>query len=160
MTTTPSGEPHRVYVDTADGRALVDAPLEPEGLDDEGVLAPPPGIVGWYDEPGWPKPGFDGASILAGHVNTRRNGPDTFARLPQVRPGAIVTVAYDSGEAVRFVVTRSRAMSKRAVPKDDSIWDADAPAPLLRLITCDPTTPVKAGHYQGNWVLWASPAPD
>ncbi|MGL4177629.1 MAG: class F sortase, partial [Dermatophilaceae bacterium] len=108
---------------------------------------------------GWPKPGYDGASVLAGHVNTRRNGPDTFARLPQARPGATVTVVYDSGEAVRFVVTRSKAVSKRAVPQDDSIWDADAPRPLLRLITCDPTTPVKGGHYIGNWVLWAAPAP-
>ncbi|MGL4175023.1 MAG: class F sortase, partial [Dermatophilaceae bacterium] len=97
LTTTPAGDPRRVLVDTADGVPLVDAPVAPERLDDKGVLAPPPGIVGWYAEPGWPKPGYDGASVLAGHVNTRRNGPDTFARLPQARPGATVTVVYDSG---------------------------------------------------------------
>lgn len=159
LTTRPAGDPERVLVATEAGDSLVDASVEPERLDDEGVLAPPPGVVGWYAEPGWPKPGYAGASILAGHVNTRKNGPDTFARLPQVRPGATVTVVYDSGEAVRFVVTRSRAMSKRAVPRDDTIWDADAPRPLLRLITCDPTTPIKGGHYVGNWVVWASPVP-
>ena len=48
-------------------------------------------------------------------------------------------------------------MPKKETPKDDSIWDAGNPRPLLRLITCDPTTPVKGGHYVGNWVVWAVP---
>ena len=57
---------------------------------------------------------------------------------------------------MQFVVTRSAAVPKKATPKDDTIWDAGNPRPLLRLITCDPTTPVKGGHYVGNWVVWAS----
>lgn len=141
------------------GDELVDATLIPAGLDDDGILAPPPGVAGWYDEEGWPKPGFPGASILAGHINTRKTGPDTFALLPQVRPGATVTVTYSSGDEVEFVATRSRAVPKKQTPKDDSIWDAGNPRPLLRLITCDPTTPVKGGHYVGNWVVWASARP-
>lgn len=155
--THPRGAPERVVVTTSDDVALVDAPLVPTGLDDRGILAPPPGLAGWYDEKGWPRPGFPGASILAGHINTRAHGPDTFARLPQVRPGARVRVIYSSGDAAEFVVTRSAAMSKKQVPQDDSIWDSGNPLPLLRLITCDPTTPVKGGHYLGNWVVWASP---
>ncbi|MFL6168517.1 MAG: class F sortase [Ornithinibacter sp.] len=151
----PQGEPKRVTVTAPGDAVLVDAPLVATGLDDRGVLAPPAGLAGWYDEKGWPKPGYAGASILAGHVNTRATGPDTFAQLPKVRPGALVRVTYSSGEAADFVVTRSRAMSKKQVPKDDSIWDAGNPRPLLRLITCDPTTPVKGGHYVGNWVVWA-----
>ena len=154
----PSGNPERVVVTSLGGTELVDARLVPAGLDDDGILAPPPGVAGWYDEKGWPKPGYPGASILAGHINTRKNGPDTFARLPEVRPGARVTVTYDSGDTVEFVVLRSKAVPKKETPKDDSIWDADSPRPLLRLITCDPTTPVEGGHYVGNWVLWASPA--
>ena len=153
----PSGEPERVLVRSRRGDELVDAALVRTGLDDQGVLAPAPGVAGWYDEAGWPKPGFPGASILAGHINTRRNGPDTFAHLPEVRPGAVVTVRYSSGDEVDFVVTRSKAVPKTQTPKDDSIWDAGNPRPLLRLITCDPTTPVKGGHYVGNWVVWASP---
>ncbi len=141
------------------GDELVDAPLIPAGLDDEGILAPPAGVAGWYDEKGWPKPGFPGASILAGHINTRKYGPDTFARLPEVRPGAVITVRYSSGDEVEFVATRSKAVPKKQTPKDDSIWDAGNPRPLLRLITCDPTTPIKGGHYVGNWVVWASPKP-
>jgi len=139
------------------GTTLVDATLVPTRLDD-GVLAPPFGVAGWYAEKGWAKPGWPGASILAGHVNQRspRLVPDTFARLPQVRSGDRITVVYSSGESVTFRATASRALSKKAVPKDDSIWDAHNPEPVLRLITCDPETPVQGGHYKGNWVVWAS----
>jgi hypothetical protein len=153
----PKGEPREVVVTTLGGVRLVDAKLIPAGLDDDGILAPPAGVAGWYDEKGWPKPGFPGAAILAGHINTRATGPDTFARLPEVRPGARVTVHYSSGDEVEFTVTRSKAVPKKQTPRDDSIWDAGNPRPLLRLITCDPTTPVRGGHYVGNWVVWASP---
>ena len=152
----PQGDPKRVVVTSSGGRELVDARLVPSRLDDHGILAPPPGVAGWYAEKGWPEPGYPGASVLAGHINTRRNGPDTFARLPEVRPGDLVTVTYSSGDQVRFVVDRSAAVPKKQTPKDDTIWDAGNPRPLLRLITCDPTTPVKGGHYVGNWVVWAT----
>ena len=155
LSARPQGKPQRVTVTAPGDAVLVDAPLVATGLDDKGVLAPPPGVAGWYDEKGWPKPGYPGASILAGHINTRATGPDTFSKLPTVRAGARVRVIYSSGEATEFVVTRSEAVSKKQVPKDDSIWDAGNPRPLLRLITCDPTTPVKGGHYVGNWVVWA-----
>jgi hypothetical protein len=153
----PTGSPEHVVVTSASGTRLVDARLVPTGLDPRGVLAPPAGVAGWYDEPGWPEPGWPGAAILAGHINTRRNGPDTFARLPEVGRGAVVTVGYSSGDEVDFVVTRSKAVPKTQTPRDDTIWDAANPRPLLRLITCDPTTPIRGGHYQGNWVVWASP---
>lgn len=156
-TVRPEGTPRRVVVVNTSGRTLVDAKLVPSVLDD-GVLAPPFGVVGWYAEKGWAKPGWPGASILAGHVNRRspRLVGDTFARLPAVRPGDRITVVYSSGESVTFRATKSRALSKKAVPKDDSIWDAANPKPVLRLITCDPETPVQGGHYKGNWVVWAT----
>ncbi|WP_084696530.1 class F sortase [Phycicoccus jejuensis] len=93
--------------------------------------------------------------ILAGHVGTPGNGPDVFRRLPQARRGDTVSVRYDSGDVVRFVVRRSAGMPKQQTPTDDTIWDAGNPEPLLRLITCDPRTPLARGHYEGNWVLWA-----
>jgi hypothetical protein len=153
----PKGSPKRVTVTALGGAELVDAKLVPAGLDDNGILAPPAGVAGWYDEKGWPMPGHPGASILAGHINTRATGPDTFAKLPQVRPGARIKVTYSTGDEVDFVVTRSAAVPKKQTPKDDTIWDAGNPRPLLRMITCDPTTPVKGGHYVGNWVVWAVP---
>jgi len=153
-TRLPAGDPVRVVVTGTDGTEFVDAPLIPQGLDAEGVFAPPPGVVGWYSEKGWPKPGHPGASILAGHINSPQNGDDTFARLPEVTPGATISVTYDSGDTVEFEVTRSQAVPKARTPQDDSIWDAANPRPLIRLITCDPATPIEGGHYVGNWVLW------
>ncbi|KGN40163.1 class F sortase [Knoellia aerolata] len=157
-TVRPKGEPKRVVVVSTSGRVLVDATLVPDRLDADGVLAPPFGVAGWYAETGWAKPGWPGASILAGHINRRSPSVrlDTFGHLTKVRPGDRITVVYSSGQSVTFAATRSQALSKKAVPRDDSIWDADNPQPVLRLITCDPTTPVKGGHYEGNWVVWAS----
>lgn len=149
----PAGEPSRVQVRSG-GRDIVDASLQATRLDAHKVLAPPFGTAGWYAEPGWPKPGYTGASILVGHINHGGN-PDVFWNLPQVRIGDVVTVTYGSGRTVKFKITRSEAASKKGVPQDDSIWDWDNPQPVLRLITCDPDTPINAGHYEGNWVVWA-----
>lgn len=157
-TPKPRGDPTRVVVVNTSGRTLVDAKLVPSHLDDKGVLAPPFGVAGWYAEAGWAKPGWPGASILAGHINRRtpKVELDTFGHLTKVRPGDRINVTYSSGQSVTFTATKSKAPSKKAVPQDDSIWDASNPKPLLRLITCDPTTPVQGGHYKGNWVFWAS----
>lgn len=149
----PAGDPTRVVV-TSGGRSIVDASLQATYLDAQKVLAPPFGTAGWYAEDGWPKPGHDGASILVGHIN-QGSQPDVFWNLPQVKVGDVVTVTYGSGKKVRFKITRSEAASKTQVPQDDSIWDHDNPEPRLRLITCDPTTPLEGGHYEGNWVVWA-----
>ena len=157
-TVEPAGQPERVVVVSTSGRTLVDARLVPDRLDADGVLAPPFGVAGWYAEKGWAKPGWPGASILAGHINRRSPTVqlDTFGHLTKVRPGDTITVVYTSGSSVSFTATKSKAVSKKDVPRDDSIWDSGNPKPVLRLITCDPTTPVRGGHYQGNWVVWAS----
>ncbi len=154
-TLAPDGSPSRVLVDSG-GEELVDANLQATQLDSENVLAPPFGTAGWYAEPGWPKPGFAGASILVGHINHGSN-PDVFWNLPKASAGDVVTVEYTSGEQVKFRVTRSEAASKSGVPDDDSIWDYDNPDPVLRMITCDPQTSFEDGHYEGNWVVWAEP---
>jgi hypothetical protein len=151
---TPAGDPVRVRVVSRSGAELVDATLDLAHLDTAQVLAPDPGSAGWYAEAGWPRPGFPGSSVLVGHVSW--NGtPDVFWELPRVRPGDHVVVGYSSGDRVRFTVTRSAGESKQAVPRDRSIWQADATEPELRLITCDPATPVVGGHFEGNWVVWA-----
>lgn len=155
-TAAPAGDPTRVTV-TSGGRTLVDASLQATYLDADDVLAPPFGTAGWYAESGWPKPGQTGASILVGHIN-HGSEPDVFWNLPQVKIGDRVTVTYGSGREVAWRITRSSAASKTEVPQDDTIWDHDNPRPVLRLITCDPTTPLQGGHYEGNWVVWADPA--
>ncbi|GAB3587920.1 hypothetical protein GCM10027579_26280 [Calidifontibacter terrae] len=131
--------------------------MQPTYLDSKGVLAPPSGTAGWYAEQGWALPGKTGAAILVGHV-TYNNRPDTFYNLLQVTSGNKIIVAYNSGQQVEFTATASRAVSKAQVPKDGTIWAASSKTPVLRLITCDPNTPIKGGHFEGNWVVWANPA--
>ncbi len=155
--TNPQGSPTRVYVFNAAGKTIVNASLQPTYLDSKGVLAPPAGTAGWYAEQGWALPGKTGAAILVGHV-TYNNRPDTFYNLLQVKPGNKIIVAYSSGQQVEFTANASRAVSKAQVPKDGTIWAASSKTPVLRLITCDPNTPIKGGHFEGNWVVWANPA--
>lgn len=155
--TNPKGSPTRVYVFNSAGKTIVNASLIPTYLDAQSVLAPPAGTAGWYAERGWALPGKKGASILVGHVSW--NGvPDTFYNLSQVRSGDRIIVSYSSGDEVSFTANRSQGMSKAAVPKDTSIWAAGSPSPVLRLITCDRTTPIRGGHFEGNWVVWATPS--
>lgn len=154
-TQRPTGSPVRVYVFDSSGTTIVNASLQAAYLDSRSVLAPPPGIAGWYAERGWVQPGRPGTSVLVGHVSW--NGvPDTFYNLPKVSAGDKVIVRYSSGDQVQFVITASRGESKTAVPKDNSIWGATS-GPSLRLITCDPRTPMRGGHFEGNWVVWAQP---
>ncbi|XVX20948.1 class F sortase [Actinomycetota bacterium] len=153
----PKGTPKIVRLTAAGGQRLVDADLTPAHLDEEAVLAPPFGLAGWYAEEGWAKPGWPGAAILVGHIN-HGSKADVFWNLPRAKAGDAVTVTFSSGQTTRFVVTRSQAVAKTEVPKSKDIWAADSKTPLLRLITCDPTTPLEAGHYEGNWVVWAKPA--
>ncbi|GAA4081649.1 class F sortase [Nocardioides kongjuensis] len=151
----PRGRPVAVTVVRHDSReVLVDAPVLPVVLDPSGVLAPPAGIAGWYHEPGWPRPGEEGAAIIVGHVDTR-DGPDTFAELPAARPGDAVHVRYSSNDSVDFVVRRSASMAKTDVPHDDTIWDVRDGRAVIRLITCDPESRPVNGHYGDNWVVWA-----
>jgi len=152
--TGPQGSPTRVRVVSRAGGTQIDATLVPTRLNSARELAPPPGRSGWYAERGWAKPGYPGASILVGHI-THQSQPDVFWNLPRVRPGDRVTVSYSSGDTTSFRVVKSAAKSKDAVPKDGTIWDYDNPAPLLRLLTCDPTTSFVDQHYTGNWVVWA-----
>ncbi|MDO5502377.1 MAG: class F sortase [Actinomycetia bacterium] len=153
----PAGNPSRVEVHAASGQRLVDASLQGARLDSRGVLSPPGGVAGWYAEPGWAKPGWEGASIIAAHVRSGGR-PDVFWHIPQAVPGDVITVTYDSGQQSQFRITRSTAMDKHDVPKDDSIWDHASPTPKLALITCDPATPARSnGHREGNWVVWAVP---
>jgi hypothetical protein len=153
----PQGAPSHVRVLSTRGVEQVDTSLRPAYLDKEDFLVPAPGSAGWYAEAGWPKPGYPGTSILVGHISWSHQ-PDVFWNLPRVRFGDSVTVTYTSGQKVRFTVTRSSPERKTSVPHDTSIWDADNPRPLLRLITCDPSTTFVNHHYLGNWVVWAVPA--
>lgn len=154
-TTAPKGSPSQVFVFNSAGQTIVNAGIMPIYVDSSGILAPPGGISGLLADRGWARPGYAGAAILAGHV-TYDGMADTFFNLTKVVAGDKIIVRYDSGDQVTFVATKSAAKPKSTLSKDATVWDSGSATPVLRLITCDPSTPIKNGHFEGNWVVWAS----
>ena len=133
-------------------RIGVEASIVPTGLDPDGLLVPPHKLVAWYNEPGWPSPGYPGASVLAGHIN------DTFLGLPKARVGDRIDVLYSTGDKVTFIITDIVSVSKRDLPTA-TIWSHPT-QPVLRLITCDPGSSLlprgdKFGYYANNIVVYA-----
>lgn len=132
----------------------VDSRLVTLGLDAEGALETPPyELAGWYG--GGPKPGQVGAAVIAAHVDSK-TGPAVFFRLRDLRPGDAVSVAYDDGSTVSFVVTDARTYPKSQFPT--RLVYGPTAGPELRLITCSGAFDRRSGSYQDNLVVWAAPA--
>jgi sortase (surface protein transpeptidase) len=141
------------------GKGFIDKRIsQPVGLTNEGgkrVLYPPVDTVGWYKEGRWQaKPGYPGPSVLVAHISYHGK-PGPFWLLPEVRKGDQIMVTYSSGDKVTFVVTGVEHTEKIALPVD-KIWIASND-PVLWLVTCDPDTPFRNGHYAGNVLVRAVP---
>ncbi len=161
----PRGNPVRVRITRQTSVVLSEPISGPVGLkrdskgnlvlsDGRKVLEPPPTTVGWYHEQGgWPKPGFPGPSVLVAHISHKGN-PGPFWNLDLVAAGDLVAVAYSSGDAVTFLVTQNPVRMPKLKLPSDKIWN-DTNRPVLRLITCDPNTPFRSGHYAGNIIVYA-----
>ena len=168
----PRGNPTSVSITRGGKQVMTPQPISgPVGLkrDSQGnlvtrlnlpVLEPPDDSVGWYHEQGaWPKPGFPGPSVLVAHISHMgAHGP--FFSLASVKgqqtgaqQGDLIAVTYSSGDKVVFRVTEVDHPEKVELP-GDKIWNKTQ-KPVLRLITCDPTTPFVDGHYLGNVLVYA-----
>ncbi|MCB5907463.1 class F sortase [Streptomyces sp. SF28] len=132
----------------------VDAPFTALGLGPKGQLnAPPPNdsnLVGWFK--GGATPGERGASIVAGHVDTK-TGPAVFLQLDQLKPGSTADITRQDGSVATFTVDSVETFSKANFP-DDRVY-ADTPTPQLRLITCGGAYDRAAKDYVDNVVVFA-----
>lgn len=132
----------------------VDAPFTPLSIGSSGRLdAPPPNdnnLVGWFQ--GGVTPGEHGASIVAGHVDTK-TGPAVFLQLRFLRPGATVDITRADGTVASFKVDTVETFSKAKFP-DKRVY-ADTPDAQLRLITCGGEYDKKAKDYEDNVVVFA-----
>lgn len=132
----------------------VDAPFTPLSIGSSGRLdAPPPNdnnLVGWFQ--GGVTPGERGASIVAGHVDTK-TGPAVFLQLRFLRPGATVDITRADGTVASFKVDTVETFSKAKFP-DKRVY-ADTPDAQLRLITCGGEYDKKAKDYEDNVVVFA-----
>jgi sortase (surface protein transpeptidase) len=126
------------------------------GLTSTGALAmPQPGPH--YDQAGWyrgsPRPGAVGPAVLAGHVDSARDGASVFYRLHELRPGDLVLIARADGSTVTFAVDRVARYPKNRFPT--ALVYGDTATPELRLITCGGPFDRRTGHYLENTVVSA-----
>jgi hypothetical protein len=115
----------------------------------------------WYDQP--PTPGEIAPSVIAGHLDSARNGPSVFYCLGAPAPGDPVRIVRADGSVVTFTVTDVRRYAQAQFPTDEVYGDLDRPG--LRLITCGGELDPETRHYLDDTVVFAGfaafdPRPD
>ena len=132
----------------------VDHPLIPVRLNPNGSMEIPHDVqeIGWF-EPQGVLPGDDGTAVLAGHVDSRSQGPGAFYDLRHLDVGDPVTIT-DGDQQQEWVVTARRSYDKNRIPIDDIFVDHGDPR--LVLITCGGAFDRTARSYRDNIVVYAS----
>jgi hypothetical protein len=145
--------PTRVIVPDAG----IDGSIAPVGIDvDGGVLGVPSSIhrAGWWRDGA--APGSKAGSLLiAGHVDSAKQGTGVFFKLRTLRKGARIVVATAGGRRVAYRVVGIAIYPKAALPT--RVWSRRGAARLV-LVTCGGRFDKKTGHYLDNVVVTAAPA--
>ena len=132
----------------------VDLPVVAVGVDRDGLMELPPTVreVAWYRYSA--RPGArSGTTVLAGHVDTLRDGLGPFVRLHELDEGDELSVDVD-GKARSYVVRSVEKVAKSEVPLD-RVFRRDGP-PELKVITCGGTFSRRDG-YRDNVIVTAVP---
>jgi len=106
--------------------------------------------IGWWSD--GPRPGAQGATIIAGHV-TSRAGPAVFARLKDLVEGDLVVVDRADKTSATFKVVGKTTYPRTNYP-DQVVYRTDG-KPSVHLITCDGTFDSALGKYPDNLVVSA-----
>jgi sortase (surface protein transpeptidase) len=134
----------------------VDHPVIPVALRDDGQMEIPDDVndIGWYS-PGV-KPGEIGSAVLAGHVDSRLQGPGAFFDLRLLEEGDLIMVVDDVGIERSWVVERVVRYPKDEIPLEELFrWDGDRGD--LVLITCGGEFDRTARSYVDNLVVHTTP---
>ncbi|MFJ9417650.1 class F sortase [Streptomyces sp. NPDC101227] len=146
----PQSVPKRLMIP----EIAVDAPFTPLSIGASGQLNAPPGenknLVGWFQ--GGATPGERGASIVAGHVDTK-TGPAVFMQLSSLKKGSKIDITRADGIVATFKVDAVETFSKAQFP-NDRVY-ADTPDAQLRVITCGGAYNRAAKDYESNVVVFA-----
>lgn len=131
----------------------VDHPLIPVGLNRDGSMEIPDNVleIGWY-EPQGVLPGNDGTAVLAGHVDSRAQGPGAFHDLRHLDVGDGITIS-DGDRDQEWVVTARRSYDKDLLPIEDIFIDHGEPR--LVLVTCGGAFDRTLRSYSDNIVVYA-----
>ncbi len=132
-------------------------PVLPRGVDDQGAMALPASAftVGWYRFGSRPLDRH-GATVLAGHVDTRAEGAGPLAGLGAVRVGDLVEVRVGR-RTVTYRTTSVTRVSKALIDLP-AVFSRAGP-PRVHVVTCGGAYLPEAGGYQDNVVLVARRLP-
>jgi hypothetical protein len=150
--TAPVSPPARLLVPALG----VDAPVDPVGVTDRGDLVIPEEVdrVGWYrfgPAPGAPA----GSVVVAGHVDSARQGRGALFDLRSLAVGARIDLVTESGRTLRYRVTGRETIAKRRLPTE-RLFDRDG-APRLVVVTCGGPFDRATSAYRDNLVVAADP---
>ena len=120
----------------------------------EGAVFPWPGDAAAYAEAGAAPGARSGTVLIAGHVDSKAQGPGAFFRLKDARVGDRITVTSRSGATRTFRVVSVRTMPKPQLPTD--IYSTKG-RHRLALVTCGGPFNEAIGHYRDNVVVIAVP---
>ncbi|WP_432495612.1 class F sortase [Kineococcus auxinigenes] len=135
----------------------IDARVVDVGVTADGAMQVPGDgdLVGWYRF--GPVPGGPGSAVLAGHVDTAREGPGALHPLAGAGQGQVVEVVLADGAVRRFAVTARRQVAKADLPVAQ-LFDRSG-GPRLVLLTCGGRFDAERGRYEDNVVVVAEPVP-
>ncbi|MFF9569057.1 class F sortase [Streptomyces sp. NPDC014685] len=132
----------------------IDSELMRLGLNQDGTVEVPPAekgmTAGWYT--GGAIPGERGAAVVIGHNDTRF-GKAVFHDLKKIDKGAEIAIHNDRGAELRFRVTGTETVSKKAFPTEKVYGPTNTRT--LRLITCDGAFDDR-GHPVDNLIVYAN----
>jgi len=147
----PTTVPARLEV----GKLDISMEVVPVGVDPRGDMELPASVaqVGWYEFGSRPADAA-GATVLAAHVDSKKEGLGPFARLRTVREGANVVLTTKDGTVHRYRVTAVEVLPKTTVPLAQ-VFQRDG-APRLTMVTCGGAYDQGTG-YSANVVVTAEP---
>lgn len=128
-------------------------PLTSLGVNADGSVQVPDGIV----EPGWfqlgPTPGQVGSAVILGHVDNY-TGPGVFFNLRSLAAGDQVFVSLTDGATAVFAVNTVATYSKSQFPSQ-RVYGSHGSA-ALQLVTCGGSFDHQTGSYLSNVVVYTS----
>lgn len=132
------------------------APVVPVGVDAAGAMVIPEQVstLGWYQYSS-PPGASAGSMVIAGHIDSARQGLGVLFRLRDVPIGARIELTGTSGKIWDYRVIAREEFAKTTVPL--SALFSHYGQPRLSLITCGGAFNAKAHSYEDNIVVTAVP---
>lgn len=131
----------------------VDAKVEKLGLTGNVMDVPKdPYSVGWYGN--YPKPGFNGNSVFAAHVDYFPNILGPFNKLSELKEGDNVEVDMENGLEYRYVVISKKSYSVDEIPTGELISAPNRPEgeEWITMITCGGRFVSAVPHGPGEYL--------